>query len=387
MVAERSSKDKFGLGQGIDITGPAVYVMQKMGLEQQIRSNTTKEAGFAMTNDSGEEIGVVGARSEDGKGFSPTEEIEIMRGQLSTIIAEAAEAKSNVTYRYGCSVSDIRQSEVSVTATLSDSGEAEEFACIIGADGLGSRVRKMTFDGVTIKDCYNPLDVYVAFFSMLGDPETDLPNSRAQMNPGGRTILLRPADEKATRTSCYMSIVRDDAQLEDVAANGTIDEQKTLLFERFQDLGGLTKQALKGLKETEDLYCTRIVQIKLPTWHNNRCALVGDAAYGPSPLTGQGTTLALVGAYVLAGELAANPNDPQAAFMRYREILIDYVTKAQGIPLGGWAPQLFNPQSSAGIWALRTFFKIVSWTKIYKLIGGGGAKEAFKLPGYEFSVK
>ncbi|KAK3713686.1 hypothetical protein LTR37_008380 [Vermiconidia calcicola] len=386
VVAERQSKDTFAQGQGVDISGPAVRVIQKMGLEQKIRSGTTGEAGFALTDDDGEAVGVVGTKSSEGKGWSPTEEIEIMRGSLCSILTGAAEASPTVTYRYSCSPSQITQNQASVTAILSDTGEAEDFACIIGADGLSSSVRHLTFDKAVVGDCYSRNDVYIAFFSMPGNPETDLPNSRAQQAPGGRTILLRPADEKAERTSCYMCIIHEDARLADVAENGTVDEQRALWGEWFQDMGGLAERALEGLKQTQDLYATRIVQVKLPTWHSARCALVGDAGYGPSPLTGEGTTLALLGAYILAGELAATPDDPPAAFARYEDTLRDYVTKAQRIPLGGKAPQIGNPQSYAGVYTLRTLFKIVSWTGIWKLFGSGNEQEAYKLPEYDFSV-
>ena len=387
VVVERATKAQLASGQGVDITGPAVHVVQKMGLEKQIRSSTTGEEGFSLANDEGEPIGVVGQRSSEGKGFSPTEEIEIMRSQLCTVLANAAEAYSNVTTRYGCSVSDVQMKETSVTVTLSDTGKAEEFSCIIGADGLGSKVRNLTFDSAITKNCYDAKDVYVGFFSMPGNPETDLPNSRAQQAPGGRTVLLRPADEHAKTTSCYMCIIHEDEQLQDVCGNGTIEDQRKVFAKRFQDMGGLAEQALEGLKHTEDLYATRIVQVKLPTWYKERCALVGDAAYGPSPLTGEGTTLALVGAYVLAGEMASTPNDPTAAFKRYHETLKDYIKESQGIPLGGKAPQIGNPQTYAGIYTLRALFKVVSWTKVWKLVGSGDEQEAFKLPDYDFKLK
>jgi len=386
LVAERSAKEKFAYGQGVDITGAAIKVMRKMALEQVVRSSTTGEEGFAMVDDEGATTGAVGAQSAEGGEASLTKEIEIQRGEISKILAETAvERWSNVTYRYDCSISEIRQTGCIVKTVLSDSGKEEEFDYVIGADGLGSKTRKLAFDDAAIKDCYKPQDVYVAFFSIPGDPEIDLPNARIQQAAGGRNVVLRPTDGKAERTSCYMTIVSQNAQLEKIAAEGTPEEQKDLWIELFSDLGGLAPRALDGLKDAEDLYCTRIVQVKLDNWHNGRCVLVGDAAYAPSPLTGEGTTLALVGAYVLAGELAANPENPQTAFTRYREVLKDFVAKSQAIPLGGMAPKLVNPQTTVGVLTLRAIFSVISHTGVWKLFGGSEDKrDEFDLPPYEF---
>lgn len=105
-------------------------------------------------------------------------------------------------------------------------------------------------------------------------------------------------------------------------------------------------------------------------------------AYAPSPLTGQGTTLAILGAYILAGELSANRDDPAAAFAKYDAMLREYVGNAQRIPLGGVAPRLANPSATWGIGLLRYIFWLVAWTGVWRYISIGQEKY-YALPAYD----
>lgn len=381
-VAERSTS-KFAYGQGIDITGPAAEICRKMGLEDRIRSTTTGEAGFAILDDQGEEIAALGTAGHTGESggrqsFTLTQEIEIMRGDLTRIFADAASGLG-VIYRYGCTVTEIRQSEKSVTATLSDRGRPEEFSILIGADGLRSKTRGMIFADYT-DDCYKPIDQFLAFFSMPGE-DGDRPNARLQHAPGGRSILIRPAGKEGVRSSCYAGLTMQSPKLEGVLGKA-VDLQKAAMAEVLDDFGGIGPRALREMQAAKDFYFERIAQIKLPRWYRGRCALVGDAAYAPSPLTGQGTTLAILGAYVLAGELNANSESPEAAFAKYDAVIRGYVEKAQRIPLRGMAPKLANPSTGWGIGLLRFIFWLVAWSGIWKYISIGAEKK-FVLPPYD----
>lgn len=374
-VIERST-DRTRTGQGIDIQGPALEVMRKMGLEAEIRSKTTGETGFAICGDDGEAI--AGWGREGSGGTILTQEIEIMRGELANILTNAAEKVGGVSFRYGCTVTEIRQSEKGVTVVMSDSEKAEDFDVVVGADGLRSKVRKLALDtGEPGSEFYRPQDLYVAFFSMPSE-KSDYPNSRLQNSRGGRIILVRPID--AQRSSCYMCHTASSAKLEG-AVGKPIEVQKAAVAEAFAGIKGLAGRSLQGLKDATDFYFECIVQVKLDKWFNDRCVLVGDAAYAPSPLTGQGTGLAILGSYVLAGELAANPDNPSAAFQAYEERLRGYVKKSQYIPLGGVLPRLLNPMTDWGIWLLRTFFRLVAWSGVWKLFDLT-ASDKYQLPDY-----
>ncbi|KAI7303477.1 oxidoreductase [Hortaea werneckii] len=383
-IAERSTS-RFTYGQGVDITGPPIEIIKKMGLYDTIKANTTGETGSALANDIGEPIAIIGAAPQDNSTASWVQEIEIMRGKCTEIFSKAATSFSNVTYRYGCTVEELREGERSVTAKLSDTGEPEEFAAVIGADGLRSRVRSLVFDEETNKKCLDPKDVYVGFFSIKGDSDHDIPNSRLQNAPGGRSILIRPIDRNGDRSSCYVMAVGEHEPLQKVSEPGhTSEEQKATLLERFADFPGLGDRARRGVREdADDFYFTRIVQVKLDSWHNGRCALVGDAAYAPSPLTGQGTTLSILGSYILAGEMAKSPEDPASAFVEYEKKLQEYVREEQKIPFGGRAPYMANPQTRMGISVSRTLFWVLAKSQAWKWFNVGMDKK-FALPEYPF---
>ena len=389
LVAERSTRPPYG--QGLDITDGAVEVVRKMGLWDKIKSRTTGEAGTALIDDEGKDLAVIsGVTAADGTGVpSVTQEIEIMRGDLTKVFADAAKAFPTVQYRYGCTVSEIRQGDKSVTAVLSDDGKAEEFTAIIGADGKLSKVRNLAFERKVNQDCYRPLDTYVAYFSVAGDPSYDVPNSKCQHGNKGRLVWMRPIDRKANRVSFYLMLTGENKALDLAAKSGSQVQQKAALDEVFRDFRGLGPRAIRGMHECGDFHFARLEQVKLDSWHSGRCGLVGDAGWCPSPLTGQGTTLAIMGGYMLAGELARNPDDPQAAFTEYLKKFEGFVAENSAIPLGGKAPKIFLPQTDLGVWTVRTIFRFVCWSGALRLIhlfDFGGDAAIFKLPPYEFEI-
>ncbi|MWN16072.1 FAD-binding monooxygenase, partial [Escherichia coli] len=122
--------------------------------------------------------------------------------------------------------------------------------------------------------------------------------------PGGRSITLRPDPHGTLRVALSQVIDRrlDRASTE----RRSLDEQRAHLRAVFGDAGWEAQRVLRGLDEADDLYYEQIGQVHAPRWSSGRVALVGDAAYCASPVSGMGTSLSLAGAYVLAGELAAH---------------------------------------------------------------------------------
>lgn len=278
-VAERATS-KFAYGQGIDITGPAAEICRKMGLEDKIKSTTTGESGFAILDDQGKELAELGTAGHTGESgghqsFTLTQEIEIMRGDLTRIFADAAGGFPGVTYRYGCTVSKLQQSEKNVAATMSDTGKTEEFTTVIGADGLRSKTRSLIFTDSS-QDVLKPVGhQYIAYFSMPGE-DGDRPNARLQHAYGGRSILIRPADREGTRSSCYAGVTNTSPKLEAVLGK-PVELQKAAMAEMLDGFGGVGPRALREMNAANDFYFERIAQIKLPRWYHGRSALVGDA--------------------------------------------------------------------------------------------------------------
>src|SRR4051794_30536473 len=111
--------------------------------------------------------------------------------------------------------------------------------------------------------------------------------------------------------------------------------QKALVAERFAGAGWEVPRLVAAMQGAADFVLDPMAQVRLPAWSRGRVVLLGDAAWSPTPLTGLGTSLALVGAYVLARQLA--DAEPAGALRRYEEVLRPYVTAAQQLPPGGVA--------------------------------------------------
>jgi 2-polyprenyl-6-methoxyphenol hydroxylase-like FAD-dependent oxidoreductase len=122
--------------------------------------------------------------------------------------------------------------------------------------------------------------------------------------------------------------------------------QRDLLRQRFSGMGWQTSRLLEAIPDAYDFYFDEMSQVKLPSWSAGRTALLGDAAYGLSPMSGQGTSLALIGAYLLAYQLAQTP-DPTTAFGLWERAFRPNVAQNQDLATGGLSTLL--PASRLGI--------------------------------------
>ena len=148
--------------------------------------------------------------------------------------------------------------------------------------------------------------------------------------PGGRVVSARPGrrpDEIKAGFSFRSPPITYDRR--------DITGQQDLLARRFAGVGWEAPWLLGAMRAAPDFFFDSMGQVRLDHWSAGRTALVGDAGYCPTPLTGLGTSLALVGAYVLAGELAAARGDHRTAFTRYEEVIRSYVAQSQKLPPGG----------------------------------------------------
>jgi 2-polyprenyl-6-methoxyphenol hydroxylase-like FAD-dependent oxidoreductase len=116
---------------------------------------------------------------------------------------------------------------------------------------------------------------------------------------------------------------------DDDALPAMIEQQKAMLRETYRDGKWETLRILDKLEPTPQLYFDRVSQIKMESWSRGRIALVGDAAFCVSLLAGQGSALAMISAYVLAGELVKAEGHYEVAFAKYEAFLRAYISKKQ----------------------------------------------------------
>ena len=285
------------------------------------------------------------ASSEAG---SLVKELEIMRPDLAQVFYDAT--KSKVDYIFDESITAIKQHEKGVTATFANGTKERTFDILICADGLRSHTRTLAFGPTNTKIL--TFNQYASYFSIPW-AESDGSWSRWYNVPGGRCVSTRP-NIKTKTTGAYLCQVTPDAEK---VATLAPEEQKREIAERFRGAGWEAERILKCLEgpEGERFYCQEVAQSKCERLVTGRVALLGDAGYCPSPISGQGSSIALIGAYILAGCIAMH-EDAEEALKEYEKLVRPFADAAQNLPPG--VPGIVNPQSAMGITVLNQALKV-----------------------------
>jgi 2-polyprenyl-6-methoxyphenol hydroxylase-like FAD-dependent oxidoreductase len=308
-------------GQAVDLRGVAREVVECMGIMPQVCRDSVDERGIALVNKAGRRIASLPAELFGGEGI--VAEIEIMRGDLTRILFEAT--RDHTEYVLGDRIAELTQGDDGVKVIFA-SGAARTFDLVIGADGVHSGVRALAFGPET--EYVRHLGAYTAYFT-VPDPG-DLDNWFLMYNaPGGRVAGIRP--ERGGTAKASLSFTSRPLRYD----RGDIRRQQEILASAFAGVRWRVPALLDAMRDTPDFYFDTICQVHVERWWRGRVALAGDAGYCGSPLTGLGTSMSLVGAYVLAGELASTPDDHRAAFTRYQEEMRAYVAACQKLPPGG----------------------------------------------------
>jgi 2-polyprenyl-6-methoxyphenol hydroxylase-like FAD-dependent oxidoreductase len=345
-------------GQNIDVRGAGREVARRMGIEDAIRDATTGETGTEFVDADGTSVARFAAGESDSGGA--TAELEILRGQLSRIIVDRT--RDDTEYVFGDQIVALDDREDGVTVTFAH-GAPRTFDLVVVAEGLRSRTRSLIFPGA---DVVRELDFYVAYLTIpRTDDDTDL--WRWHSAGRGRSITLRPDNVGTIRAT--LGFLSDVRGLDELDHDGLV----TILRRTFADVGWVGPRVLTALDDAP-LYFDAVGQARMPSWSSGRMAMVGDAAYCSSPVSGMSTSLALAGAYVLAGELAAHPHP--TAFARYEAVMRPYVDQAQKLPPG--APRIANPRSRTGVAVMNTVLRIAAGPAGERL--GGVASKLFSPP-------
>ncbi|BDZ48448.1 FAD-binding monooxygenase [Frondihabitans sucicola] len=343
-VVERAAEVRTG-GQNIDVRGAARETLRRAGLEDVVRAATTGELGTRFVRADGSTAAEFPAGESDTEGA--TAEVEILRGDLAQILIDASMSKTE--YVFGDAIAGVEETTDGVRVSF-EKGQDREYDLVIVAEGKNSTTRSLLFRGAERAEVRD-LGMEMAYLTI---PRTDgdVDWWRWYSAPGGRGVTLRPDRHGTTRAVLSRMTHGRASGFDRRDAAG----QKSALREQFGDAGWEATRVLDAL-DGADVYFESLGQVHAPTWSTGRVALTGDAAWCASPVSGMGTSLSLVGAYVLAGELSAHV-DHRDAFRGYERILRPYVEQAQDPPPG--TPRLANPSTRAGIAALHGLLRAAS---------------------------
>ncbi|KAF9696364.1 hypothetical protein EKO04_005306 [Ascochyta lentis] len=373
--------------QNVDITGSAVTVIKKMGLLDQVKRYHTKEKGTQLIDSQGKPF--VPFPVKEGSIASFTSEFEILRGDMAKVLYEASKVQPNVEYIFGTIIQKVLSNDdTSVKVELSN-GSTQAFDLLVAADGQWSKVRRQCFspDSVTVVD----QGMYAAYFTV---PRLEDDNDWWNVFIGlqSRIITLRP-DPHGTVRAMFTIMPRNEAQKDawQSASRAERQKQEELVKQEFADAGWQAERLLHAMSTAPDFYFQAIQQIKMDKWSNNRVVCLGDTAYAPTPLTGMGTSLALLGGYMLAGELAQleHAEHPGKALEAYEKAFCPFVEQTQQIP--GIVPGIAHPDTAWKRWllqtAISTMARAASSPLFLKIIGGAKTAEenddGFRVPCYE----
>lgn len=331
-VVERAPR-LLGGGQLVDVRGIGREVLKRMGLDEQVRSSTESNLGFSFVDSRNRVMGRMPA--DDFGGDGPVAEIEILRGTLSRVIVEAG--SPDIKYRFADRIAKFSQNDDGVDVVFA-SGDKERFDLVIGADGLHSEMRDYLFGPP--ENHVQHLGTYLAFWT--ADNHLNIEDWTVAYREPGRVIAMRSILDNAK----VMALIGFRAGPPSYDWRD-LEAQKRITRARMSGMGWEAAQLVAQIDTAEDFYFDTCSQVKLDRWFDGRVALVGDAAYCASPQSGHGTTMAIVGAYVLAGELAAAGGNYQAAFQRYQAQMQPWITEIQkGTPALG---KLMIPETALGV--------------------------------------
>lgn len=328
-------------GYMIDFWGRGFDVAERMGLRSALTSAGYDVRELRIVDGANKRVGGFDAsvfrQLTDGRFTS------LLRGDLSAILHRAIAHR--VEIRCGDSIRALEQDARGVTVEF-ERGATQRFDAVVGADGLHSKVRELTFGAEPSYEHY--LGYVAAAFAVAGYRPRDPNVYVAYSAPSHQVARFAMRDDR----TMFLFVVADDRS--SVFGARDADAHKAYLRSEFAALDWECSAILDAMQAQDEIYCDRVSQIRMPHWSKGRIGLLGDAAFAPSLLAGQGAALAITGAYVLAAELARAAN-PEDAFGRYERQLRPFITRKQTSASG--FGRAFAPKTQLGCklrnWATR----------------------------------
>jgi 2-polyprenyl-6-methoxyphenol hydroxylase-like FAD-dependent oxidoreductase len=317
-VVERASAVRSG-GYPIDIRGTAFDVMERMGLLPAVRAEHIESRTISFVDIDGRAMATI---SPYDLAANEARDVELPRGVLTTLFYDLTK-KGSIRYRFDDSIESLDDDGAGVEVHFK-SGEGERFDVVVGADGLHSNTRKLVFGAE--EQFRRDLGFSFSLFSL----PNDLGLSHGAMiysQPGRTAVALAVRDSPDLFAMLAFATDKQSA-----GARLSKEEQIERTASVFAHDGWEVPRLVEAMRRTDDFYFDTVSQIRMPRWSKGRVAMVGDSAFAPSFLSGQGTSLAIVGAYVLAGELASHDN-PADALEAYERIARPFVEANQDLPL------------------------------------------------------
>ena len=326
-------------GYMIDFYGPGFDVAEKMGMLDQLRTKHYPIKEISFVNRNGKIRSSINI--EKLRKSLHFRHFNFMRGDLAIVLFEMV--KQTVPIRFDTSVSQIQQGSDTLHVAFTDKTN-KDYDLVIGADGIHSKIRKLVWGDE--KQFEHFLGYYVAC-SIVEDRFDVQKSFYSHIEPGTHAAVYPIRNHQAATFFAFKSeqLNIDDRQ-----------QQLNKLREVFGTKGWRDSQLIDATEQSPYLYFDSVSQVKLPTWHKGRVALVGDACQCLTLLAGQGASMAMAGAYILATELSQANGDYQIAFPLYQEQLKPEIDRRQ--MQAKKLASSFVPDNKFSIWMTNLFSKV-----------------------------
>ncbi|MEV4256765.1 FAD-dependent monooxygenase [Spirillospora sp. NPDC049652] len=362
-VVERAPGIRPG-GQAVDFRGDVhMDVLARMGVLDEIRQHQTRNGPLHLIDERGEGLITLPASFTGGQ-------VEIQRGDLARILYERT--KDAARYVFGDSIASLQETADGVYATF-ERGAAEWFDLVIGADGLHSNVRRLVFgdESQFVRDSgYN-----VAIFNAPN--RLGMERDAVLYSEPGRGLSVYPLDGGTSANVMCVYAAGDGPGVDRHDYEG----QKRMVAERFAGMGWHARTVLADLPDAPGFYHDSVGIVRMDSWTKGRIALLGDAGYGAT-CGGMGTGLAVVCAYVLAGELAAAGGDHRVAFPAYEQAIRKFTKACQQVA-GGVGP-FFAPRTARSLRRRTRIYKVLTAGPMLRLLDRMTTKAATSIELREY---
>lgn len=330
-IVERAHAVRPG-GLAIDFRGTAMRVLDQMGILDELRTHTTGSGDTSVVDADGNPIATMPHAIFGG-------DLEVPKTDLTRILYDLT--KNDTEYVFGDSITALTQNVDGVRVEF-ERGAPRTFDLVVGADGLHSRVRTLAFGPKA--QFTHQMGYAFATFSMPN--YLNLEYAGVSHAAGDRSVNVAPIRHNTEALVMFMFPAQD------VPRNRAAQEDAVRAA--YEHVGWEAPRLLAAMPKATDFYFDELSQITMPSWSTGRVALLGDAGYCASPMSGRGTSQALLGAYVLAGELSTQDSH-EKAFTEYERELRDYVTANQEMGRHGLeafnmtiTQELFDAMAAAG---------------------------------------
>ena len=330
-VVERALALRETGGHAVDLFRPAMEISERMGVLPQVEAHATGTTRLVLRR--------AGARRSAAVDYLKVlavvsdRHVEIMRDDLSRIYYNAG--RDDIEYLFGDEITSI---SVDGDVTFAHAAP-RRYDVVVGADGLHSGVRRLVFGSDAGRSRF--LGGYLAVLSVPKVLARD--GESTSVLDANRWAMIYTAHHLDDARAVFL--FRPGAPLQYHHRDET--RQRMLLRAAFAGLAPTVDRWLDELDSATAFYFDSITQLELTSWSRGRVTLVGDAGYCPGPAVGGSTSLAVLGAYVLAGELERAKGDHVAAFAAYERAMSDPVVHSRAF--ARTAAKNLVPSSDLGV--------------------------------------